>query len=94
MYLIEKHLIQPTKVRTMIQAFMDTVEKDMQNLNRNNIMHQDTLEELTYCQIITLYNQLEDVDFLLLGRTHKQYMKKNFKFVELTISYFSFSNNS
>jgi hypothetical protein len=46
MDLIEQHLIQPTKVHTMIQGFMATLEKDMQNLNDNTTMHEATLEEL------------------------------------------------
>jgi hypothetical protein len=50
MDLIEKHLIQPTKVHTMIQAFMATLEKDMQTLNDNTTMHEATLEELVLPQ--------------------------------------------
>jgi hypothetical protein len=57
--LIEKHIIQPTRVHTMIQAFMATLSKDMQVIEDNIAMHVATLEELLYRRIISLYDQLE-----------------------------------
>jgi hypothetical protein len=42
--LIEQHLIQPTKVHTMVQAFMATLSKDMQTLDGNVAMHITTFE--------------------------------------------------
>jgi hypothetical protein len=54
MDLIEQHLIQPTKVHTMIQAFMATLSKDMQTLDDNIAMHTTSLEELAYHRISTL----------------------------------------
>jgi hypothetical protein len=48
MDLIEKHLIQPTKVHTMIQAFMAMLSKDIQTLKDNTTMHATSLEELAY----------------------------------------------
>jgi hypothetical protein len=59
MDLIEQHLIQPTKVHTMIQVFMATLAKDMKTLNDNTTMHEASLEELAYHQIISLYDPLE-----------------------------------
>jgi hypothetical protein len=59
MDLIEQHLIQPTKVHTMIKAFMATLSKDMQTLKDNMTMHATSLEELAYRWISTLYDQLE-----------------------------------
>ena len=46
MDLIEQHLIQLTKVHTMVQAFMTTLEKDMHTLNDNLEMHTSTIEEI------------------------------------------------
>jgi hypothetical protein len=46
-YLIEKHLVQPTKVHTMVQVFMDTLSKDMQTLDDNIVTYIDTLGEIT-----------------------------------------------
>jgi hypothetical protein len=57
--LIEHHLIQPTKVHTMIHAFMATLEKYMQTLSENTTMHKVALEELAYRWIISLYDHLE-----------------------------------
>jgi hypothetical protein len=59
MDLIEQHLIQPTKVHTMIQAFMAMLSKDMQTLKDNTTMHTTTLEELAYRRVMSLYDQLE-----------------------------------
>jgi hypothetical protein len=59
MDLIEQHLIQPTKVHTMVQAFMATLSKDMQTLDDNIAMHTTTLEEMAYHRLISLYDQLE-----------------------------------
>jgi hypothetical protein len=57
--LIEQHLIQPTKVHTMVQAFMATLSKDMQTLDDNVAMHTTTIEELAYRRLISLHDQLE-----------------------------------
>jgi hypothetical protein len=43
----------------MIQAFMDTLEKDMNTLNDNTTMHEATLEELSYHRVISLYDQFK-----------------------------------
>jgi hypothetical protein len=59
MDLIEQHLIQPTKVHTMVQAFMATLSKYMQTLDDNVAMHTTTIEELAYHRLISLYDQLE-----------------------------------
>jgi len=59
MDIIEQNLIQPTKVHTMIQSFMDTLSKDMQTLDDNVAMHMTTIEELAYRKLISLYDQLE-----------------------------------
>jgi hypothetical protein len=59
MDLIEQHLIQPTKVHTMVQAFMTTLSKDMQTLDDNMVMHTTTIEELAYHRLVSLHDQLE-----------------------------------
>jgi hypothetical protein len=57
--LMEQHLVQPTKVHTMIQAFMATLVKDMRTLNENTTSHEVALEELSYRRVISLYDQFE-----------------------------------
>lgn len=57
--LIEQHLIQPTKVHTMVQAFMATLSKDMQTLDDNVAMHTTTIEEIAYRRLFSLHDQLE-----------------------------------
>ena len=57
-YFIE-HLLQPTKVQTMIQDFMATFSKDMSPLEDNIVMHNATLEGLIYRKIRSLCDQLE-----------------------------------
>jgi hypothetical protein len=47
-YFIEQHLLQPTKVQTMIQYFMATLSKDMSPFEDNIVMHNETLEGLIY----------------------------------------------
>jgi hypothetical protein len=66
--LIEKHLLQPIKLHTMIQAFMETLLKDMSTLEDNIAMHNATLEELAYRRIISLYDQLEVWTTYLKGK--------------------------
>jgi hypothetical protein len=56
MDLIEQHLIQPTKVHTMVQAFMTTLEKYMQTLDDNVVMHMSTIEELAYKRLVSLHD--------------------------------------
>ena len=43
MNLMEYHLIQSTKVHTMVQAFMTTLAKNMQTLKDNMEMHMTTI---------------------------------------------------
>jgi hypothetical protein len=43
--LMEQHLVQPSKVHTMIQAFMATLEKDMKTLTNNSTSHEAALKE-------------------------------------------------
>jgi len=57
--MIEQHLLQPIKLHTMIQAFMATLLKYMSNLKDNKAMHNSTPEELAYCRIKSMYDQLE-----------------------------------
>jgi hypothetical protein len=57
--LIEKHLLQPIKLDTMIQEFMVTLVKDMSTIEDNVAMHNVALEQLNYRRIRTLYDQLE-----------------------------------
>jgi hypothetical protein len=57
--LMEQHLVQPTKVHTMIQVFMATLTKDMRTLSDNTTTHEATLEELIYCRIVLLDDQYE-----------------------------------
>jgi len=59
MELMEHHLIQPTKVHTMIQAFMETLAKDTRTIIDNTVIHEATFEELSYCIVLSLYNQLK-----------------------------------
>jgi hypothetical protein len=54
-----EHLLQPVKLHTMIQAFMETLLKDMSTLEDNISMHNATLEQLAYRRIRSLYDQLE-----------------------------------
>jgi HD superfamily phosphohydrolase YqeK len=57
--MIEQHLLQPVKLHTMIQAFMETLLKDMSNLEDSIDMHNPALEELAYRRIRYLYDQLK-----------------------------------
>jgi hypothetical protein len=57
--LIDQHLIQPTKLHTMIQAYMTKLEKDMSALDDSMAMIEAMLEKLSYRRIESLYNQLE-----------------------------------
>jgi hypothetical protein len=43
----------------MIQAFMDTLEKYMETLTNNTSLHEDSLQEISYCIFISLYDQLD-----------------------------------
>jgi hypothetical protein len=43
----------------MIEAFMDTLSKDMHVIEDNIAMHTATLEELLYQRRISFYDQLE-----------------------------------
>jgi hypothetical protein len=43
----------------MVQAFMATLSKDMQTLDDNVVMHTTTIEELAYCRLVSLHDQLE-----------------------------------
>jgi hypothetical protein len=57
--LMEEHLIQPTKVKTMIQAFMATLVRDMKALTDNSTSHDAALEEILYQRIISLNGKYE-----------------------------------
>jgi hypothetical protein len=57
--LIDQHLIQPTKLHTMIQAYMTKLEKEMSTLDDSVAMIEAMLEQLSYRRIEALYNQLE-----------------------------------
>jgi hypothetical protein len=66
--LIEQHLLQPIKLHTMIQAFMETLLKYMSTLEDSIAMHNATLEELAYHRIKSLYDQLEVWTTYLRGK--------------------------
>jgi hypothetical protein len=57
--LIDQHLLQPTKLHTMIHAYMTRLEKDMSALDDSISMIEAMLEKLSYRRIESLYNQLE-----------------------------------
>jgi hemerythrin superfamily protein len=57
--LMEEHLIQPTKVQTMIQAFMATLTRDMKTLTDNSTSHTTSLEELLYRRVISIEGQYQ-----------------------------------
>jgi hypothetical protein len=54
--LIDHHLLQPIKLHTMVQSFMTKLEKDMSTLNDNIYLNNETLEQLTYRRIKSLYD--------------------------------------
>jgi hypothetical protein len=58
-YLIEQHLLYPTKVHTMIYAFMTIFSKDMSTLEDSIAMHNATMEELIYQRNKYVYDHLE-----------------------------------
>jgi hypothetical protein len=57
--LIEHNLLHAIKFHTMIKTFMETILKDMRTLKDSIAMHNVVLEELAYCRIRSLYDQLE-----------------------------------
>jgi hypothetical protein len=57
--LIEQHLIHPTKVHTMVHAFMGTLSKDTHTLDNNIALHMTTIEELEFHRLVYLHDQME-----------------------------------
>jgi hypothetical protein len=78
--MIEQHLLQLVKLHTTIQAFMETLLKDMSTLKDSIAMHKRTLEdsiamhnatleELSYHRIISSYDHLEVWTTYLKGKS-------------------------
>jgi hypothetical protein len=57
--LIDQHLIQPTKLHTMIQTYMKKLEKEMRALDDSVDMIESMMEKLSYRRIEALYNHQE-----------------------------------
>jgi hypothetical protein len=54
--LIDQHLLQPIKFHTMVQDFVIKLEKDMRTFDENIALNNETLEQLIYRRIKSLYD--------------------------------------
>jgi hypothetical protein len=79
--LIDQHLLQPVKLHTMIHAYMTRLEKYMSALDDSIAMIEETLEQLSYRRIESLYNQLEVWTTYLREKVHRKRTNNCFPFV-------------
>jgi hypothetical protein len=53
-YMMEEHLVKPTKTQNMIHAFMVKLMRDMRTLSHNLAFHEAVLVTLLYRRFISI----------------------------------------